>query len=321
VIYTGIEASDVIQMTGGYGILAGKDPEKVATGSVQVGDLGCEGVGKVIKLGSSIYHLKEGQFVCFWGFGVSFREYVTIEAKDQCVPIPKPLPDYVALPISGLTAVCGLELAGHLKRGENVLVTAAAGGTGHIAVQWAKLKGCKVAGTCRSESKEKLLKEIGCDVVINYKKHNLETILKREFPNGIDVVYEAVGGEFRKIAFNNLAIFGRLILIGNISDDYTKLQLGSSKSTHSTGSLSEFSADLLFAKCLTVSGFYCGMAYTHERFGELTYSLFSKVAEGKIKVKLDSSCEKWNGLADLVKAQQYIRSGDSTGKVYLKIQN
>ncbi len=82
-----------------------------------------------------------------------------------------------------------------MKTGETVLVTAAAGGTGQFAVQLAKLAGNTVIATCSTPEKVKLLKELGCDRVINYKTENLEQVLKSEYPNGVDIVYESVGGE------------------------------------------------------------------------------------------------------------------------------
>lgn len=61
------------------------------------------------------------------------------------------------------------------------MITAAAGGTGHLCVQWAKAKGCHVIGTCSSQEKENLLKEIGCDRVINYKIESIDDVLKSEY--------------------------------------------------------------------------------------------------------------------------------------------
>jgi len=72
-----------------------------------------------------------------------------------------------------------------LLTGETVLVTAAAGGTGQFAVQLAKLAGCHVIGTCSSPSKVKLLKELGCDRVINYNEEKLGQVLKAEYPKGL----------------------------------------------------------------------------------------------------------------------------------------
>ena len=101
-----------------------------------------------------------------------------------------------------------------LASGESVLVTAAAGGVGHIAVQWAKLKGCHVIGLCSSTAKEAFLKHIGCDRIINYKTQDLDQVLKKEYPNGVDIVWETIGSPVFEQLFEHLARKGRLINIG-----------------------------------------------------------------------------------------------------------
>ena len=73
----------------------------------------------------------------------------------------------------------GLQVTGEVKEGETVLVTAAAGGTGHFGVQIAKLKGCSVVATCGSQAKAQLLKDLGADRVINYH----EEVTKHPGPN------------------------------------------------------------------------------------------------------------------------------------------
>lgn len=75
------------------------------------------------------------------------------------------------LPLSSSTA---LEVSGHLKAGEKVLVTAAAGGTGQFAVQLAKLAGCHVIATCGGPDKAVMLKRLGADRVIDYKTEDLQ---------------------------------------------------------------------------------------------------------------------------------------------------
>jgi len=71
-----------------------------------------------------------------------------------------------------------------MKTNLKVLVTAAAGGTGVFAVQLAKLAGNHVIGTCSSDEKIQMLKQLGCDRVINYKKENMAQVLKTEYPDG-----------------------------------------------------------------------------------------------------------------------------------------
>lgn len=86
-----------------------------------------------------------------------------------------------------------------MTKGETILVTAAAGGAGQIAVQLAKQAGNHVIGTCSNEEKVAMLKAMGCDRVINYKTEDFGNVLKTEYPRGVDIVFESVGGEFFNI--------------------------------------------------------------------------------------------------------------------------
>lgn len=94
--------------------------------------------------------------------------------------------------VSGLTASIALEEVGEMPQtggGCTVLVTAAAGATGQMAVQLAKAAGHTVIGTTSSDSKGDHLKSLGVDRVVNYKSEDLHSVLKKEFPSGVDIVY------------------------------------------------------------------------------------------------------------------------------------
>ena len=104
-------------------------------------------------------------------------------SADGLTVVPKPDPEYLVLfGTSGLTASIGLSEGSHLASGEKVLITAAAGGVGHIAAQWALLKGCHVIATTSNDKKQEFLKELGCHRVINYKTENLDQVLNTEYP-------------------------------------------------------------------------------------------------------------------------------------------
>jgi NADPH-dependent curcumin reductase CurA len=130
----------------------------------------------------------------------------------------------------------------------NALFLAAAGGTGQFAVQIAKLAGNCVIGTCGSEDKVKFLKEIGCDRVINYKKEDVGTVLKKEFPQGVDLVYECVGGKMLEAALNSLAIHGKIVVIGMISG-YVDQSFGA-KSKGKLQSIRKLTLNYIDYKCI-----------------------------------------------------------------------
>lgn len=165
-------------------------------------------------MGSECHNHQVGDAVVYMSGG-TYSEYTVVPAK-QTIPIPTLKPEYVPLLVSGLTASLSLEKMGELKKGEKVLVTAAAGGTGQFAVQLAHLAGCHVIGTCSTDEKVEFLKNLGCHRPVNYKREDLRTLLKREYPEGVDVVYESVGGEVFNACVKNLAVHGRVIVIGMI---------------------------------------------------------------------------------------------------------
>ena len=126
-------------------------------------------------------------------------------------------PNYLVALINGLTASIGLDQAGFVKPGDKVLITAAAGGTGQIAVQWAKQRGAYVIGTTSSETKAEYLKKLGVDYIINYKKEDLDKVLTERFPEGVDVVWETIGRQTLGTLLKHLAYRGRLVIIGSVS--------------------------------------------------------------------------------------------------------
>ena len=146
--YAGINASDINWAAGRY-----------TPGVKPPFDCGMEGIGYVVEVGSACKDIQLGDSVLFMHTG-SFSEYTTLPYH-RAIKIPRADPAYMSLLLSGCTASICLQKVGEIKEGEKVLVTAAAGGTGQFAVQQAKLAGCHVIGTCSTEEKVHLLKQLG----------------------------------------------------------------------------------------------------------------------------------------------------------------
>jgi len=200
----GINASDINYTAGRY-----------RPGVKPPFDAGFESAGVVVAVGEDVKRIKVGDPVASAAYG-AFAQYQLLNEK-QVFKVPILAREVVPLLASALTASISLAEIGQLKPSETVLVTAAAGGTGQFAVQLAKLAGCHVIGTCSSQDKVEMLKNLGCDRVINYKQESLDQVLQKEYPKGINVVYESVGGEFFDICTRHLAVQGRLIIIGFIA--------------------------------------------------------------------------------------------------------
>ncbi len=147
-----------------------------------------------------------------------------VASPSSMIPINK-LPQGVTpelalgvLGITGLTAYFGLLDLADPKEGDTVLVSGAAGATGSVAGQIAKLKGCRVIGIAGGPEKcAWLTEEAGFDAAIDYKNDNVEAKIREHCPQGINIYFDNVGGEILQAALNNLAMNARVILCGGIS--------------------------------------------------------------------------------------------------------
>ncbi len=122
------------------------------------------------------------------------------------------------LGITGLTAYFGLLDIGAPKKGDTVLISGAAGATGSIAGQLARIEGARVVGIAGGPDKcEWLLSELGFDAAIDYKAGNTAAQVADACPDGINVYFDNVGGEILDIALDQLADRARVVLCGGIS--------------------------------------------------------------------------------------------------------
>jgi NADPH-dependent curcumin reductase CurA len=118
----------------------------------------------------------------------------------------------------GLCAYGGLLETGQMKSGEEVFVSAAAGAVGCLAVQIARIKGCRVVGSTGSAAKAAWLRdELGLDAVIDYKARNIGPALAQATPGGLDVYFENVGGAHFQAALERMNLGGRIAVCGMIS--------------------------------------------------------------------------------------------------------
>jgi NADPH-dependent curcumin reductase CurA len=266
-------------------------------------DLGVEAVGKVVAMGEDVKDFQVGDAVITTVRGGGYREYQVIDAN-LAVKVRQATPELLTLIPTGVSALVALEQVGEMKSNEVVLVTAAAGGTGHIAVQLAKLAGNHVIGTCSSEAKANLLKELGCDRIINYHTENLNQVLKQEYPNGINLIFECVGKEVFDTCIDNLAVRGRLVVVGFISE-YAKTleQVTQPRIYHQ-----------LFWKAASVRGFL--MPHYQEYITEARDRLLNMFYTDKLKVAVDPT--QFNGIESISAAVEYLLSGQNCGKVVVR---
>jgi len=175
--------------------------------------LGWDVSGVIESVGAGVTQWKAGDQVYGRpdiGRSGAYAEYIAVR-EAELARKPKSL-DHVhsaAIPLAGLTAWQALFDAGGLTPGQKVLIHAAAGGVGHLAIQFAKLKDLYGAGTASGRNQE-YLKQLGCDLPINYETTRFEDVV-RDF----DAVIESMGGEVRKRSWKVLKKGGILVaLIG-----------------------------------------------------------------------------------------------------------
>lgn len=123
-----------------------------------------------------------------------------------------------ALGMPGNTAFFGFLEICQPKKGDVLVVSAAAGAVGSLVGQIGKIKGCKVIGFAGSDDKcEWLEKELGFDKAINYKTTDIAKSLKEAAPEGVDCYFDNVGGELSSIVIQQMRLFGRISVCGAIS--------------------------------------------------------------------------------------------------------
>lgn len=289
--YAGVNATDVNISAGLY-----------TPGATPPIDLGAEMLGEVVAVGDKVTDYKVGDKVLSTAIG-GYAEYLTVRSR-FVMPVPEASPEILALVVSGVTAALGLNTVGEMRSGETVLVTAAAGGTGQFAVQLAKLAGNTVIGTCGSEDKAELLKTLGCDRVINYKQEDVGTVLKAEYPRGIDLVYESVGGTMFDTCVENLAIRGRLVIIGYISEYMSKPELVTQPRVYR----------ILLSKSASLRSMF--LLHFIRQVPEEAAKLIALYQEGKLKAQVDPTLFK--GVDQVANAVEYLHTGKSSGKVVVK---
>ena len=152
---------------------------------------------------------------------VGWQDYVALNPKDQLNKLPPGVPLELAmsaLGLNGVTAYFGLLDVGRPVAGETVVVSGAAGATGSIAGQIAKIKGCRAVGIAGGAEKCRwLTAEAGFDAAIDYKAEDVQARLNELCQKGVDVYFDNVGGDILDAALAQLAMRGRVVLCGAIA--------------------------------------------------------------------------------------------------------
>ena len=259
-------------------------------------------IGKVIKSNSKNY--KEGDIVTS---NLGWRDkFVTQENNvKKIITNNQPLSSYLGpLGMTGHTAYIGLFKIGEIKKNQTILVSSAGGSVGSTVCQIAKMLGCKVIASTGSDEKAEWLKnELKVDHAFNYKKiENLVLHFKEVCPEGFDLYFDNVGGDFLESAIFRMKNFGKIFICGRISQ----------MSATSAGSGLKNMAHVL-VKRLTIKGF---LIFDHENdTDDFQKNMTKWLSEEKINFKETI----YEGIENTPKAFIDLLNGKNIGKMLVKI--
>ncbi len=228
-----------------------------------------------------------------------YAERVAIDER-WLIPVPDAVTDDQAagLLLQGLTAHALVHFSARLQRGESIVVQAAAGGTGSIAVQLAKRAGGRVIAMASSEEKRELALRLGADVAVDSRSDDLRSaILEANGGQPVDVVLEMSGGETFEACLRSLAPFGRLVTFGIASREQNRVSTGH-----------------LMRNSRAVIGFWVvHLLPRRNLLASMIAELYAAVAAGELEVVIGGTYP----LADARRAHEEIAARRTSGKLLL----
>jgi hypothetical protein len=265
---------------------------------------GVEAIGVVEAVGEGVTGYAVGDAAVTVRFTGGYREANTA-AVANFAPAPAATREYLALASTGVSALVALEQIGEARTGETVAVSAAAGGLGHLLVQLAVLKGCRVIGVAGGAEKCGFVASLGAERVIDYRSEDVGAVLAAEYPDGIDVAIDTVSGTIFDAFLANIANHGRLVVGGAAADLEGKPEVVTApRIAHS-----------IYYKGASVRGFMNGLLTPH--WDDARKRLFRLYQDGKLRVTFDS--QRNVGLEGIYDGIERLLSGKSMGKVVVDI--
>jgi NADPH2:quinone reductase len=250
----------------------------------------------------------DGRRVMGYAQWAAFAERIAARA-DLLWPVPEgwTVEEGAAFPVNYFTAYFAYWKAGFIGTAEpaavaapRVLIHAVAGGVGTAAVQIGKLLGIEMYGTSSSDEKLARVKELGLQHGINYKQHDYEEAIKElTHGEGVDAVFEMLGGEHTNKSVRCLRDFGRVIVYGS-----------------ATGQKSELDTRLLYAKGASVHGLWLTyLSAKHELMNQAWQQLSVWMSQGYLHPVIGHVLP----MERVIEAYQLLATGRNFGKVILKI--
>ena len=261
---------------------------------------GSEGAGVVEAVGPKVKEFKAGDRVAYAGPIGAYAE-VLLRPADRLVKIPAGVDDRTAaaMMLKGMTAQYLIRRTYRVKKGDTILMHAAAGGVGLILCQWAKKLGATVIGTVGSDDKAELAKKAGCKhVIVTSRERFFDRVKEITKGKGVPVVYDGVGKDTFMDSLDCLSPLGLMVSFGNAS-----------------GAVPPFNPGILSAKGSLFLTRPTLNTYTaaHEDLVKSAQELFAVVKSGAVKIRINQTYP----LREAARAQADLESRKTTGSTVL----
>lgn len=272
--------------------------------------LGHDGAGIVEAVGAEVTQVQPGQRVCFCngGIGGGFGTYAefAVVPESQLGIVPDSVDDATAaaLPLVFITGWESLYDRAQLKQQEFVLIHAGAGGTGHIAVQLAALRGARVAATVSTDDKVELVQTLGAERPITYRTEDFAEA-SREWTSGqgIDVALDNLGPEIFKKIIPVMAPYGRLVtLMGTPGDDEAETAYVNNLTIHNV---------------MMLTPMLLGLQDHLDNQAAIVRQGLQLLDAGKLRIEIDSRF----AFDDIVSAHRRLDEGKASGKIVITISD
>ncbi|WP_041294690.1 NAD(P)H-quinone oxidoreductase [Ignavibacterium album] len=289
---TALNRADILQRLGKYPPPTGASPI-----------LGLEIAGVVVEKGSKVFKWKTGDKVFGLIPGGGYAQYAVIH-EEMAMRIPDRLSfeEAAAIPEAFLTSYQSIVWLAELKAGEFILIHAGASGVGTASIQLAREIGAKIIITASAE-KHFICKELGAEVLIDYKSQNFKDVVMNSTNNyGVDVIIDFIGANYFNDNVESLTRDGRLILLATLSG----------------GKVNEFDVRQILTKRLKIIGSTLrsrSLEYQIKLTKDFYNFAYEKIASGRIKPVIDKVYD-WT---DVTEAHKRMEENKNIGKIVLRI--
>lgn len=268
--------------------------------------LGHDGMGIVKEVGPAVTTVKPGDRVAFCNGGIGGVPGTYAEAavlpEWQVALVPDAVDDVTAaaLPLVAITCWESLYERAAVQAGEHVLIHGGAGGTGHVAIQLAALRGARVAATISSPEKSRIAADLGAERAINYRTEDFVEAA-REWSGGLQVAFDNAGAETMQKTYRAMAPYGRIVTLMGVAPD--------------DADLTAYNLNLTIHNVMMLTPMWKGLSQRLKAQADIVREAIRLVAEGKLRIMLSESFD----LNDAAMAHAFMESGKALGKVTLRI--